>query len=631
MRQSAPYGSWPTPLRPETLVERAIGLGGIEVDGDAVVWTESRPSERGRQALVRRDPSGALEELCPEGFSARTLVHEYGGRCAAVSGGVVVSSSMADQRLWRLDGPGRDPVALTPEPPSALADRYADPALTPGLELAVCVRERHRGGEVVNDLVAVDLDPSGTPGPPQVLADGHDFFAAGRLSPDGTRVAWLCWDHPSMPWDDCELWVASFANGRLRAPRRIAGGPGVSISQPRFAPDGALHYLSDETGFWNLYREGTGPLARVDHDMGGPDWVFGQSTYTFLDDGTAVCTWHEPAGQRLGILARGAIRPVDTGFTSFASLHGIGRRIVAIAASFVDPPAVVTLDPADGTHETLRASREVPLAPEAIAAPKPFSFTARDGEAARGLFYAPASATHEGPASERPPLVVMIHGGPTGAARRELSLSVQQWTTRGFAVADVDYRGSAGYGRAYRQRLKGLWGAADVDDCADAASHLAAEGLVDPDRIVIRGSSAGGITVLNGLARHRVFAAGACLYGVTDLASLATDTHKFEARYLDGLVGPWPEAAATYEDRSPLRHAAEIRRPVVFFQGTDDKVVPKTQTDAMVAALRATGIHVDYLVFDGEAHGFRQADTIVAVAAAELEFYRAVLGLPVAP
>ena len=363
------------------------------------------------------------------------------------------------------------------------------------------------------------------------------------------------------PWDAPGLWVAPLVAGRLGTARLVAGGPGVSVTQPRFAPDGALHYLADETGWGNLYREGAGPLAPMARDCGGPDWVFGEASYAFLDDGTLVAAWHEPAGQRLGVLRGAALEPVETPFTAFSSLHGYGDRLACIAASAREPSAVVLLDLVGGGHEVLRRSRAVPLPPEAIAVPKPFDFEARDGEAAHGLYYPPASATHVGPPEDRPPLVVVIHGGPTGAARRELSLAVQQWTSRGFAVADVDYRGSTGYGRAYRERLRGAWGAADVDDCADAAAHLAAEGLADSARIVIRGSSAGGMTVLNCLAHHGdVFAAGASLYGVADLAALATDTHKFEARYLDGLVGPWPEAAATYAARSPLRHAGEIRR-----------------------------------------------------------------------
>lgn len=627
MRPSAPYGSWPSPVSPEVLVERSVGLSDLQAVGDGLVWSESRPSEGGREALVSWSPREDPHELLPGQVSARTLVHEYGGRCyAASAGGPVVYSDLADQRLWCLARPGAGPIPLTPAPPGPQAHRYADPVLSPDGRLVVCVRERH-GPSVENDLVVVATDPEGEPQPPRPLVGGHDFFAAPRLSPDGSRLAWLSWDHPAMPWDATELWAAPFAEGRLGGARRVAGGPGISVSQPRFAPDGTLHYLSDETGWWNLHAEGAGLLAPFAHDFGGPDWLFGQATYAFLEDGTLVATWVEPSGQRLGVLRGGALTKIPTAFTSLACLQGFGRHLAAIAASPVDPPAVVLLDPATGGHEVLRTSRDLPMGREGIATPEPFSFTAADGEPAHGLFYAPASATHEGPPGERPPLVVTIHGGPTSAARRELSMAVQYWTTRGFAVADVDYRGSTGYGRAYRERLRGAWGVADVDDCADAAAHLAEEGLVDPARMVIRGSSAGGMTVLNCLARRDVFAAGASLYGVADLASLATDTHKFEAHYLDGLVGPWPEAAEAYAERSPLRHAGAIRRPVILFQGTEDKVVPKAQSDAMVAALEAAGVPVTYLVFEGEQHGFRRAETLAAVAAAELGFYRSVLHL----
>ena len=629
MPVEAPYGSWPTPLTPETLVAAAVGLSDAAVADGRMTWVETRPDEGGRQVVVERLTSGATRDRLLEPASARTFVHEYGGRCALLDhDGDLLCSLAEDQRLWRFPADGGSAVPLTPEPATPRADRYADPVLVAGDDL-VCVRERHLpDGSVVNDLVALDPRPAGDPVLPRILAEGHDFYAAPRPSPDGRRLAWLSWDHPDMPWDATELWEAPLADGRLGAPRKVAGGPGVSVSQPRYGPDGALHYLSDETGFWNLCRDGVGPLGPIEADLGGPDWVLGQSTYAFLDDGAVLACWHEPAGQRLGRLVDGAWRPIETGFTAFASLQGHGRHLLAIAASYVRPPAVVLVDPVTGDHETLRESRQAPLPEAAIACPEPFTFTARDGADAYGLLYGPRSATHVGPPGDRPPLVVTVHGGPTAAARRELSLSVQQWTSRGFAVADVDYRGSSRYGRAYRERLVGGWGVADVDDCADAAAHLAATGRVDPSRMVIRGSSAGGLTVLNALARHDRLAAGASLYGVCDLASLAADTHKFEARYLDRLVGPWPEAAEVYAERSPLRHAAEIRRPVVLFQGADDPVVPRSQSDAMVAALRANGTRVDYHLFEGERHGFRQAATLVAVAGAELAFYRDVLGLP---
>ena len=626
----APYGSWPSPLSPEALVQASVGLSDAESAGGRIVWSESRPDEAGRQVVVELRPDGTTVDRVPPGFSARTLVHEYGGRCAVVDdSGDLVAANLDDQRLWRFPVDGGPPLPLTPPPPDPPADRYADPVVLDGGRLVACVRERHlTSGEVVNDLVALDARPLGVPAEPRPLATGHDFYAAPRAAPDGTRLAWLSWDHPDMPWDATELWAAPLDEGGvLGTPERVAGGPGVSISQPRFAPDGTLHWLSDETGFWNLHRDGAGVLGPIDADLGGPDWVFGQSTYTFLSDGTPVAAWSTPAGQRLGLLDGDRWRPVDSNLTAFSCLHRHGDRLLAIAASPVHPAAVVLLDPATGHHRVLRASRPLPLPPEAIARPEPFTFTARDGGEAHGLFYAPRSPTHVGPPGDRPPLVVVIHGGPTAAARRELSLAVQQWTTRGFAVADVDYRGSTGYGRPYRQRLHGAWGVADVDDCVDAATHLAATGRVDPTRMVIRGSSAGGLTVLNALARPAGFAAGASLYGVCDLASLATDTHKFEARYLDRLVGPWPDAAATYDERSPLRHAAECTRPVVFFQGTDDPVVPRSQSDAMVAALRANGVRADHHLFDGERHGFRQAATLVAVARLEIAFYRDVLHL----
>jgi len=659
--QLAPFGTWPSPITPEVLVERAIGLSGVEVAGGIVLWSEARPDEAGRQTLVAWSPGGVPEDLLPPTMSARTLVHEYGGRGAALGpDGLIVFSSAPDQRLWRLDGPR----PLTPEPHLPGQARYGDPVVSPDGRFLVCVRERHGelpGDTVVNDLVVVDLPqpapPSNSedaeptdPPEPRVLASGHDFYAAPRLSPDGRRLVFLTWDHPDMAWDATDLWSAPFHRGRLGQVRRVAGGPGVSISQPRFAPDGTLHYLSDQSGWWNLYREGPQPVALLSADLGGPDWTLGQATYAFLDDSTLVATWIQPDGQHLGLLRTGRVPadgvpadgvPADgvpaepgdvfsevaTPFTSFASLQGLGTQVVGIAASPVHPPAVVLIDPATGHHQVIRESRPLALPPEAISTPDPFQFPAADGGPAYGLYYPPRSATHEGPPGELPPLVVVSHGGPTSAARRELSMDVQFWTTRGFALADVDYRGSTGYGRPYRDRLRGQWGIADMQDCADAAAHLAHLGLADPSRMVIRGSSAGGMTVLNCLAHTDRFAAGASRYGVADLSSLATTTHKFEAHYLDHLVGPWPEAAPVYAHRSPLTHAPRIRRPLILFQGTDDQIVPPAQSEAMVAALRAAGTPVTYLLFSAEGHGFRRADTLVAVADAELSFFARVLGL----
>ncbi len=598
-----PYGSWPSPITAAALVERTVSLSGLQVDGDALLWVEARPAEAGRQVIVRWQPGTEPVDVLPAPFSARTTVHEYGGGPFCAHAGTVYFSNFADQRLYRGDRP------ITPA-----GARYADGDVSADGSQLACVRERHTDAGVLNDIVVLPTDGSAEP---RVVAAGHDFYASPRFGPGG-RLAWLAWDHPRMPWDGTVVEV----DGTV-----VAGGPEESVGQPRWAPDGALHWISDRTGWWNVYRQGpSGPLsgeqgkalAPKDAEFAGPDWVFGQSTYDFLPAGGIVATW---AGH-LGILGH---EPLDLPYTSFSSVRAYGDKVAAIAASPTRAPAVVVIDPATGEVDVVRTSRPNPVDPGYLSTPRPITFATTGGSRAHALFYPPANQDHDGPASDLPPLVVTSHGGPTAQASTTLELRTQFWTSRGIAVVDVDYRGSSGYGRAYRKQLDGQWGVADVDDCVAAARHLAAAGEVDGRRMVVRGSSASGLTALLALTTG-VFAAGASLYGVADLAALATDTHKFEARYLDGLVGPWPEAAETYRQRSPITHAGRLSTPLIIFQGLDDKVVPPAQAEVLVAALRRAGVPHAYLTFEGEAHGFRQAATIRRVVEAELSFYGQVLG-----
>ena len=601
-----PYGSWPSPITAASIVEKAVSLGGLAARGETLFWNEGRPAEAGRQMVVRWTPGADPVDVLPAGFSARTTAHEYGGGAFCLAGDSVVFSNFDDQRLWRID-PGGQPLPLTDDD----GGRYADGDASPDGTRVACVRERHLDeGRVVNDLVVVALDRAREP---TVVAEGHDFYAAPRFGPDG-RLAWLAWDHPRMPWDGTELEVDG---------RPVAGGPTESISQPRWSPDGLLHWISDRTGWWNLYREGD-PLLPMPAEFAGPDWAFGQSTYAFLPGGRVVATWTRGGRGRLGVLDQA---PLDLAYTSFSSVRAYGDEVAVIAASPTRAPAVVVVDPAGGGAgvTVVRESRPNPVDPAYLSTPRPVSFATTGGRTAHALFYAPANRDCEGPPGERPPLVVTSHGGPTAAASTSLDLRTQFWTSRGIAVVDVDYGGSTGYGRPYRQALTGQWGVVDVDDCVAAARHLADAGEVDGRRTVVRGSSASGLTALLALTRG-VFAAGASLYGVADLAALATETHKFESHYLDGLVGPWPEAAETYRQRSPLYQAERLTAPLIVFQGLDDKVVPPAQAEVLVDALRRAGLPFAYLTFAGEGHGFRKADTMRRVVEAELSFYGQVLG-----
>ncbi|OZM81085.1 S9 family peptidase [Pseudonocardia sp. MH-G8] len=629
----APYGSWSTPITSELVVAAAVRLGEVHVDGADIVWSEGRPAEGGRTQLVRRAPDGTTADLLPEGMNARTAVHEYGGAAWWVRDGVVWFANWADQRLYRI-APGGEPEPLTPEPATPRADRFADGEVAPDGATIVCVRERHTGptaADVRNEVVRLAAH---TPSEPEVLVTGPDFVAAPRLSPDGATLAWLRWDHPSMPWDDTQLVVRDLRTGEETV---VAGGPGESVLEPRFEPDGSLLFLSDRSDWWNLYRWTPGadiaPVVRLDAELGVPAWVFGSARYVQLGDGRVVyARWRDG---RDGLAVRetdGALVDLDVPFSAIAAVRGADPgSVVVIAGSPTEEPGVHRVDVATSVVETLRAPRDLGLDPAGISQPEHLTFDSVDGSGAprkaHAQFYPPASNDSTGPEDERPPLLVQIHGGPTGSATPVLSTSVQYWTSRGVAVVDVDYGGSTGYGRAYRQELLGEWGVIDVADCLAAARHLAEQGRVDGERLCIRGGSAGGFTVLAALAREDTpFAAGADHFGVADLAALAADTHKFESRYLDRLVGPYPEARDVYEQRSPIHHVDRFTRPLIVLQGAEDEVVPPNQSEMIVDALRAKGTPVAYLLFDGEQHGFRRAENIRRALDAELSFYAQVLG-----
>ncbi len=640
MTAEAPFGSWRSLISAQAVVAAAASLGEVRVDPvtGSIWWSEGRPEEGGRIALIRRDTNGAVTEPLPEGWSARTRVHEYGGGAWWTHADTVWFASWADQRLWRLGPDDTAPIAVTPEPPVPSAWRYADGVVSPDGTWIVCVREAHCGTdgspytEARNEIVALPTDGSA---PPVVLASGADFVAAPRINPAGDRLAWLSWDHPHMPWDGTELWVADL---NLSAPRpsvaevtHAGGGPYESLVQPEWTPEGDLLVCSDRTDWWNLYLvepEGLIPLAPVEAEVSTPLWVFGQSRYVLVDGHRPVMALASGGTDRLATVVDGDVVHLDTPYTALSSLRAVPGGVIAIAASPTTEPALVrfSIDGSSVTSEVLRAPRDLGLAVEAISVPRPISFPTTGGRTAHGLYYPPTNPDHVAPAGERPPLLVTIHGGPTSAARPQLSVGTQFWTSRGVAVVDVNYGGSTGYGRPFRRQLDGQWGIVDVDDCIAAAQHLADQDLADPERLLIRGGSAGGFTTLAALAFRDTFAAGASHYGVADLAALARDTHKFESRYLDGLVGPYPADEALYRERSPIHHLDRFDRPLIVFQGLEDEIVPPNQAEAIVEALTAKGVPVAYVAFEGEQHGFRQSANIVRALEAELWFYGQVVG-----
>jgi dipeptidyl aminopeptidase/acylaminoacyl peptidase len=603
-----------------------VGLGQIALDGEDVYWTEMRPTEGGRSVIVRRTPDGTITDQTPPPFNVRTRAHEYGGGAFAVRDGVIYFSNFSDQRLYR-QGPGQMPEPITAEG----AWRYADGAIDPCRGRMICVREDHTvpGGEPVNTLVSVDLAGQREP---EVLVSGMDFYAAPRLSPDGRRLAWLAWNHPNLPWDGTELWVGAIGpEGLVGAREKVAGGPEESIFQPEWSPDGALYFISDRTGWWNLYRQsenGIEPLAAMEAEFGQPQWVFGTPTYAFASAERLICSFTQRGTWRLAEidLRIKRLTPIDLPYTYFGNIRAAPGRTVFLAGSPAEPASVLRLDLATQQWEVLRRSSPIDEALRPyFTSPESVEFPTENGLTAYGLFYPPHNPDYRAPAGERPPLLVKCHGGPTAAASSTLSLSIQYWTSRGIGVLDVNYGGSTGYGRAYRQRLEGQWGVVDVDDCVNGAGHLAEHGKVDGQRMAISGGSAGGYTVLCALTFRRAFNAGASYYGISDLEALAQDTHKFESRYLDRLIGPYLEARDLYRQRSPIHFAEQLGVPVIFFQGAEDRIVPPNQAEAMVDALRAKQVPVAYFLFEGEQHGFRRAENIKRCLDAELYFYATLL------
>jgi dipeptidyl aminopeptidase/acylaminoacyl peptidase len=627
--ETAPFGSWSSPVDAATVARagRRLGAPALADDG-AVWWGEGRPTEGGRVVLMRRPEGGEPEEVTPAGVNVRTRVHEYGGGSWHLAApDLVLFADFADQRLYR-QRLSEEPVAITPEPDSPAALRYADMRVTPDGQAVVCVREVHGEGEPENGIVALPLDGSDAP---TVLASGRDFYSFPRVSPDGTTLAFTCWDHPNMPWDGTELWTVP-----LEAPAEaqlVAGGPADSIFQPEWDADGRLHFVSDRDGWWNLYRAGDGreveQLSAERADLAHPQWLFGGSTYAFLDGGAIACVRTERGEERLGLLEPGAeaVRDLGLPFTSFGfpSLSPRGARVGFAAAGPTTEAAVVVYDTGSGELESVREASEQPVDPAYVSAPQAIEFPTGDGEVAYGFFYPPANPGFVAPEGELPPLIVQSHGGPTSHATPALDREFVYWTSRGFGVVDVNYRGSSGYGRRYREGLNGTWGIADTEDCVRAATFLAESGEADGARLAIRGGSAGGYATLCALVFHDEFATGASYYGVADTERLAQDTHKFESRYLDNLIGPYPESRDAYRERSPIHFVDRLRVPVILFQGLEDEIVPPSQAETMVAALKSNGIPYAYLAFAGEQHGFRRSETEIRCLEAELYFYGRIL------
>ncbi|WP_265263506.1 S9 family peptidase [Spirulina subsalsa] len=624
--QPAPFGSWKSPITSELIVSGTIGLGGVTVDGEDIYWLEGRPSEGGRNVLVKRSPDGTCCDITPPPFNLRTRVHEYGGGAYLIDQGILYFSNFADQRIY-CQRVGEPAQPLTPENNQC---RYADAVLDRKRDRLICVCEDHSQAnpEPQNTLATIDLKT----GIVKTLVSGSDFYSSPRLSPDGSQITWLQWNHPNMPWDGTTLWLASvLPNGEIGEKTCITGSDHESVCAPAFSPDGTLFFVSDRSNWWNLYcytNQGIEPLFPLDAEFGYPHWVFGVQPYVFDSTHSLICIYSQNGQDTMARFEFNSksLQIFNVPFTSMGSLQVKDNTLYFIGGSPTEPTQLVQMDVDTLQTQCLKRTSDLTLDVGYLSIPQEIEFPTEDGKTAYAWFYPPQNRDYTAPEGELPPLLVRSHGGPTAAASATFNLRYQYWTSRGFAVVDVNYGGSTGYGREYRQRLNGKWGIVDVADCVNAARYLVRQGKVDGQRLAIAGGSAGGYTTLAALTFHDVFKAGASYYGISDLEALAQDTHKFESRYLDGLIGKYPEEKEIYYQRSPIHFTERLSCPVIFFQGLEDKVVPPNQAEMMVEALKNKGLPVAYVPFAEEQHGFRKAENIKRALDGEFYFYSRVFG-----
>lgn len=616
----APFGAWKSPISSDLVVSKTIVTGITCIDGNDYYWQEFRPHENGRYVIVKKTNKGEIVDAIPPGFNCRSRVHEYGGGAYTVADGVIYFSNDEDQRVYRQEAGGN------PKPLTSQGDRrFADYIVDRRRNRLICVQEDHsiKGTEPINTICTIDLfDGTITP-----LISGADFYSNPRLSPDGMKLSFVSWNHPNMPWDESYVSVATFDNeGLVNNARVVAGGTKESVFQPEWSPDGTLYFISDRSGFWNFYRESQGkvePVYKAAFEFGMPQWKFGFSLYTFVSPNQILCTYTKHGTWRLAGLNTKAyeLESFDLPYSEYLFITSSGKRAIFRAGSATQPYAIYELDLSDLKVTMLSAPSNFGIDQKYFSVPEAIDFPTENGQIAHAFYYPPANPDFQGPNGAKPPLLVKSHGGPTGCASQVLDLTTQYWTSRGFAVLDVNYGGSTGFGRPYRERLKGNWGIVDVDDCINGANYLVQQNKVDGNKLAITGGSAGGYTTLSALTFRDVFRAGASHFGISDLESMTRDTHKFESRYLDGLVGKYPEKRNIYLERSPIHHVSRLSCPVAFFQGLEDKVVPPNQAEMMVDALREKKLAVAYVTFAGEQHGFRKGSTIKRALDGEFYFY----------
>ena len=622
--KTSAYGTWSSPIKSNLITADSVSLDELQLHPSGTYWLERRPDEQGRCVIVKH-ANGQNHDLIPKPYSARSRVHEYGGGvyCIANNGTYFVNDK--DQNIYFYPT-NSTPIAITQNSNCCYADLQFDEYH----QRLICVQQQSDACEDKNTLVSIDIHSQAI----YTLHSGHDFYASPRISPCGKKLCWLCWNHPDMPWDKTTLWLADIDNHQLTRSKTIQHPESVDVSifQPEWSPDNHLYFVSDLSGWWNIYRYQDDSIQSVSNEkleFGLPQWIFAQSSYAFTSVNTILCAPIDNGIASLALLnvTSGSLKTIPTEWNSFSSIRAIDDHYSFIAASAKSFPEVINFQ--SGQSQTLRHSCLTQLDTGYYSYGRTIHFKTRHNDDAFAIYYAPANKDFLAASDDKPPLIVLCHGGPTAMADPSLDMRKQYWTSRGFALLDVNYSGSTGFGRVYRERLNGNWGIRDAEDCCDAAQHLVEMGLADPKRLIIKGGSAGGYTVLCALTFHNTFAAGASYYGIGELESLLADTHKFESRYLDRLLGPYPECKTLYQQRSPINYVERLNCPVIFFQGTEDKVVPKEQAEKMFAALKDKGIPVAYIPFEGEQHGFRKAETIQRALEAEYAFYVRVFEIPV--
>ncbi len=620
-----PFGSWKSPITTDLIVQESLSFQEMALFENTLYYTELRPSEKGRVALIQQLPNGKLVDLVPE-MSIRNRVHEYGGAALTIGGGNLFFTNDKDKKFYTLNKQGQPVVLIQDE-----SKRFADGTVTPDGKTIVLVCEEHQeDGKVINSLVKYE------DGVLTKIASGHDFYASPRFSKDGTKLAFMTWDFPNMPWDGSTLWMCTvLKEGTLSKPEKIAGGKAESICQVQWSPDQQLYFASDRTGFWNLYRVNKDgkveSLYEVEAEFGLPAWVFGRPTYTFFpykQTWALACAYTIKGMDHLGLLYpdEKKLEKLDLPFTYVQNLCFGNEKLYFFGASPQMPISVIALDLKSQKYQVIKPSFKAKIDPSYISLPEELIYPSEKTNKGYAFYYPPKNPDFTSKGA--PPLLVRAHGGPNSRSYAALNLELLYWTSRGFGVVDVNYGGSSGYGRAYLQRLYGKWGILDVDDCISAAKQLVSQGKADDQKLLIKGGSAGGYTTLCALTFHHLFKAGTSLFGISDLELLVHDGHKFESHYSDQLVAPYPEGKKIYIERSPIYHIERMKEPVLLLQGKEDKVVPPNQSILIFEALKKRKVPVSLLLFDGEQHGFRMASSIKKALDSELYFYSKILKFP---